>query len=77
MRYIIHTRLEDYPQPVTGLIKDKSTEKKGIGIPNLVYNDNQSKGATDITNKRVNERRSAEDSLMKINDPGNTITDTR
>ena len=21
--------MEDYPQPVTGLIKDKSTEKKG------------------------------------------------
>jgi hypothetical protein len=27
--------MEDYPQPVTGLIKDKSTEKKGIGIPKL------------------------------------------
>ena len=25
--------MEDYPQPVTGLTKDKSTEKKGIGIP--------------------------------------------
>ena len=28
------------------------------------------KGATNITDKRVNERRSAEDSLVRINDPG-------
>ena len=56
--------MEDYPQPVTGLIKDKSTEKKGIGIPEEVYNDDQSKGATDITDKRVNERQTAEDKLQ-------------
>ena len=30
----------------------------------------KSRGATNITNKRVNERQSAEDSLVKINAPG-------
>ena len=37
--------MEDYPQPVTGLIKDKSTEKKGHRDTGYwVYNDDQSKG---------------------------------
>ena len=63
--------MEDYPQPVTGLIKDKLTEKKASGYQNKVYKDDQSKGATIITNKRVDERGLTGDALIKINDPGN------
>ena len=61
--------MEDYPQPVTGLIKDKSTdgERHRDTKTRYIMMTNQ-KGATDITNKRVNERRSAEDNLPA---PGN------
>ena len=50
--------MEDYPQPVTGLIKDKSTEKKkASGYQNEVYNDDQFRRETIVTkNNRVDER---------------------
>ena len=42
--------MEDYPQPVTGLIKDKLTENKGHrGTGYWVKNDDQSKGEIIIT----------------------------
>ena len=57
--------MEDYPQPVTGLIKDKSSEKKGHRDTKTRYKkDDRSKGATIITNKRVNERRLTRDALI-------------
>jgi hypothetical protein len=52
--------MEDYPQPVTRLIKDKSTERKGIGIPNTRYKMmTKSKGETII----ADERQMKDDSL--------------
>jgi len=56
--------MEDYPQPVTGLTRINQPKRKASGYQIMVYNDNQSKGATDITDKRVNERRTAEDKLQ-------------
>ena len=56
--------MENYPEPVTGLFKDKSPKRKASGYQNRYIMITNQKGATDITNKRVNERRSAEDKLQ-------------